>query len=87
MARPPDRLRGGPPGELVRQRAYVGPPDRPIQGAIRAIDVGRAGSAVGVPDGARRLAFVVLAPALAGAAAFALLQAGNTDEEAAREAG
>lgn len=41
---------------------------------------------MGVPDGARRLAFVVLALALAGAAVFAFLQAGTAGVELEREA-
>jgi hypothetical protein len=41
---------------------------------------------VGVPDGARRLAFVLLALALAGAAVFAFLRAGTAGVELEREA-
>ena len=38
-----------------------------------------------VPDGARKVAFAVLALALAGAAAFAFLQAGKVDDRLSRE--
>ena len=38
-----------------------------------------------VPDGARKVAFAVLALALAGAAAFAFLQAGKVDDLLSRE--